>query len=140
MREISDQDRRNYSNDELIADVVTELLDRWSSANPKFIEPIINSKVRIKTKLKAVWDQANKVSAGRARLEEKERFLNKLDRLLDILTCKCEIKSCADVGCSSACVSEAHIDCTCSKDAKIPVIELAFIKGQREKVGSVGPH
>ena len=140
MREISDQDRRNYSNDELIADVVTELLDRWSSANPQFIEPIINSKVRIKTKLKAVWDQANKVSAGRARLEEKERFLNKLDRLLDILTCKCEIKSCADVGCSSACVSEAHIDCTCSKDAKIPVIELAFIKGQREKVGSVGPH
>jgi len=30
--------------------------------------------------------------------------------------------------------------CDCSREKKIPMIELAFIKGQREKVGSIGPH
>lgn len=29
---------------------------------------------------------------------------------------------------------------TCPKVMKIPVTELAFIKGQREKTGSIGPH
>ena len=30
--------------------------------------------------------------------------------------------------------------CTCSKEKKIPVKDIPFIKGQREKVGSKGPH
>lgn len=140
LRELSDQDRRNYNNDQLVADLMESLLVRWCSANPKFIEPVINSQVRIKTKLKSLWDQANKVSLGRAKLEEKDRFTEKLDKLMDILNCKCEIKTCTEVSCSSACLNGVHIFCDCSKDKKIPVIELAFIKGQREKVGSVGPH
>ena len=66
--------------------------------------------------------------------------MENLDKLVDILTCKCIIKSCAETQCNSACVSNVHITCDCKGDTKIPVIELAFIKGQREKVGSVGPH
>src|ERR1043165_2811440 len=90
LREISDQDGRNYSNDQLVTDVMTGLLAQWCKANPKFTEPVINSNVRIKAKLKAMWQQANKVSSGRAKLEEKDRFMEKLDKLMDILTCKCE--------------------------------------------------
>ena len=47
---------------------------------------------------------------------------------------------CSEFGCATDCTKEAHINCTCSKDKKIPVKELAFIKGQRNNIGSIGPH
>ena len=74
LTEISDRDRRNYSNDQLVTDVMTGLLAQWCKANPKFTEPIINSNIRMKAKLKAMSEQANKVSSGRAKLEEKENL------------------------------------------------------------------
>jgi len=140
LRESSDKDRRNYTTDELIADITTGLLAQWSKASPKFCEPVMNSHVRIRSKLKAVWEQATKVSSGRAKLDEKQRFMDKLDRMLDILTCKCDIKNCANAGCKSACASGVHVACKCSREKKIPMIELAFVKGQREKADGVGSH
>ncbi|KAG7163039.1 hypothetical protein Hamer_G002095 [Homarus americanus] len=64
----------------------------------------------------------------------------KLDKLVDILTCHCAVRSCIELGCNPVCNSEDHIDCRCRKEQMIPVQELAFIRGQREKVGSIGPH
>ena len=66
--------------------------------------------------------------------------MEKLDRLLDILICKCAIKCCDEFGCSTICNRKVHIECTCSKEAKIPSMELALIKGQREKLGNVSSH
>ena len=37
-------------------------------------------------------------------------------------------------------MNQAHINCSCSREKTIPVKELAYIKGQKEKVGSKGPH
>ena len=34
------------------------------------------------------------------------------------------------------CDARAHVDCKCKRDYKIPVLELAFIKAQRDKVGT----
>lgn len=140
LRQISEQNRRNYSIDQLVDDIMKGLLLQWNRANTNFNGPVINSPVRIKSKLKAIWEQANKVSSGRVKMEEKDKFLKKLNRLMDILTCKCEIKSCPDAGCKFACLTGVHLLCECSRHQKIPVIELEFIKGQREKVGSTGLH
>jgi hypothetical protein len=143
LREISDHDSRNYSNSQLVSDLTTGLLAQWCRANPKFTEPVINSHAIIKAKLKSMWEQGNKMSSGRGRranLEEKDRFMEKLESFMDILACNCDIENCNDVGCSSACVSGVHICCVCSREMKITVIELAFTKGQREKFGTIGPH
>jgi|SRR5688572_33176287 len=94
---MSDQDRRNYSNNQLVTDLMTGILAQWCRETPNFTEPVINTHARIKAKLKSTWEQGNKVSSGRANLEENDRFMEKLDRLMDILTCKCYIKSCTDV-------------------------------------------
>ena len=59
---------------------------------------------------------------------------------IGLLTCKCDTKSCTDVGCNSACFSAVHISCDGRREKKIPAIELALIKDQGEKVGSTGPH
>ncbi|KAG7170868.1 hypothetical protein Hamer_G012430 [Homarus americanus] len=87
-----------------------------------------------------LWVRAVEVSLGKVKLEVKQTFIQGLDRLFDILSCKWQIRSCTKVDCSPDCAREAHIDCSCSREMKIPVKELLYIKGQREKVGSVGPH
>ncbi|KAL3045400.1 hypothetical protein OYC64_013634 [Pagothenia borchgrevinki] len=91
------------------------------------------------SKLKEVWNQAVQFSLGKGKLDAKERFSVKLDQLFDILTCKCQITSCEGGGCDS-CVIQAHINCSCSREKRIPLKDLAYIKGQKEKVGSKGPH
>ena len=64
--------------------------------------------------------------------------MEKLDRLMDILTCKFDIKSCTDVGCNSACFSGVHISCDYSREKKIPVIEFAFSKVKEKKLEALG--
>lgn len=44
------------------------------------------------------------------------------------------------MGHSSDCASEAHIDCNYSKEKKIPMKELLYMNGQREKMRIVEPH
>ncbi|KAG7168709.1 putative leucine zipper transcription factor-like protein 1-like 8, partial [Homarus americanus] len=83
-REMNEEDRRNYPVDHLVNnDIVPGLLAHWRKANALFTGPVINTEVRIKSKMKALWNMALKVSMGN---------------------------------------------------------ELAFIRGKREKVGSVGSH
>ncbi|KAI4806672.1 hypothetical protein KUCAC02_017487 [Chaenocephalus aceratus] len=47
--------------------------------------------------------------------------------------------SCERGGCDG-CVMQAHINCSCSREKRIPLKDLAYIKGQKEKVGSKRPH
>ena len=80
------------------------------------------------------------MSIGKGKLKDKNRFADKLDRLVDILNCKCPIFLCSESRCESDCVKDAHIECECKRDEKIPVLELQFIRAQREKVGSISTH
>lgn len=139
LREQCEDDRRNYPVDQLVGDIYPALIGQWRKANALFKPPVINEKVTIMSKLKDVWNQAVKFSLGKGKLDAKERFMLKLDKLFDILTCKCQITNCEEEGCEG-CVNQAHINCSCSREKKIPVKELAYIKGQKEKVGSKGPH
>lgn len=139
LREQCGEDRRNYPVDQLLRDIYPDLIGQWSKANALFKPPVTIGKRQIMSKLKEVWDQAVKISLGKGKVDAKERFIVKLDQLFDILSCKCQISSCEQAGCEG-CVIKAHIICSCSKERKIPVKDLAYIKGQKEKVGSKGPH
>ena len=73
----------------------------------------------------------------------EEIQMPKLDKLFDILNSSATFifhenqAYPADAGCRK----EAHINCACMpQEMKIPMTELAFIKGQREKTSSIGPH
>lgn len=78
-----------------------------------------------------------KFSLGKGKGDAKERFATKLEKLFDISNCKFQITSCENEGCE-ACV--IHINCSCIREKKIPVRDLAYIKGQKEEVGSKGSH
>ena len=46
--------------------------------------------------------------------ENKDKFTLKLDKLFDILNCKCLISDCKEFGCKVICKEQAHITCNCS--------------------------
>ena len=125
---------------EIAKHMVPAILAQWTKANALFKPPVIVSAKTISDKVIDSWNLASEISWKRVKKDKEEKFNQKLDKLFDILTCKCVIVSCLENGCLPGCTQEAHITCTCPKDMKIPVKDIAFIKGQREKVGSKGPH
>lgn len=135
LREQATADRRNYTMDTLISDLIDPVTSQWEKANCLFKPPIANHKNTIRAKLKSLWERAINVASGRAKLAEKDKFMEGLDKLVDILNCKCKIQLCSEVSCQKQCVGGVHIECKCPREVKIPPLELAFIKAQREKTG-----
>ena len=85
-----EDDKNHYQVDKVLNDILPSLLAQWKKANAKFERPVIIHVETIKIRLKKVWDQALKVAKGRVSLAEKQRFTSKLDKLFEILTCKCQ--------------------------------------------------
>ena len=141
LRETSEKDKRNYSKEELVSDMLAALLAQWLKASHRLKFPVLVHHETIRIKLKDLWEKALKLAKGVGKIQEKQRFSQKLDKLLDILYCKCPIFLCSEFGCEDPdCDQEAHTKCNCKRGEKIPVIELMFIKAQREKVGSYSTH
>ena len=80
------------------------------------------------------------MSIDRGNPRNNEKLSLQLDKLFDILRCQCPIKLCTEIGCSLNCKQEAHITCTCKREEKVPVLELRFIRSQRDKEGSNSSH
>ena len=141
-RELAEENRRNYTVNELVRDMIPPLLAQWQKANSQFKYPVINHEERLFSKVKKLWDDAVKASLGKGKLVEKQRFISKLDKLVDILNCKCPIKLCTELGCvkegEDRCKKDAHAECNCEREFKIPQLELAFVRAQRVKEGSAG--
>ena len=80
---------------------------------------MINHQKLLFSKLKSIWEEAVK--------------------LVDILNCKCKISLCSELGCSKEvedrCKKNSLPDCYCERQFKIPQLELAFVKAQRQKAG-----
>ena len=77
------------------------------------------------------------VAQGKTSKAVKDKILEKLDSLLDITTCPHVIPFCKDPGsgCSDVkkCQMNAHINCDCSQECKVPVTNLYWLAIQRLK-------
>ncbi|KAG7156789.1 hypothetical protein Hamer_G029270, partial [Homarus americanus] len=137
---LSEDSVRNYTDKELINDMIVPLLHQWTKANALFKPPVINQCRTIELKLTKLWHKAVETSLGKGNLARKNEFLHTLDTLFDILTCKCSIQLCSESNCSHSGKREnnSHIDCGCPREKKIPVLELEFIKAQRTKAEGQG--
>ena len=140
LREQHEENARNITVREVAREVVPVLINQWVKANALFKPPVIVSDKTIIDKIVEAWSFVSDVVSKSVSKTKKEKFIIRLDKLFDIVTCKCQITSCSDFDCSSSCSQEAHISCSCQKDRKIPVKDIPFIKGQRDKVGSRGPY
>ena len=80
------------------------------------------------------WKKAYNLSLGRGTSKKVSDHNVILDKLFDIARCKCPILSCKESNCGG-CNHNLHISCKWSKENKIPVIELQFMKSQKDKIG-----
>ena len=71
------------------------LSSQWEKANCKLVHPVIIQEFSIKIKLKYLWETAVKISLRNVKKSIKDRFIPKLDKLIDILSCKCEMMFCS---------------------------------------------
>ena len=140
---------RNYTNAQLFMDTVKLVRENWALANKQVSEyPVTLADIAIEKKIATLWEKAQGFSGhwgGGAkprkkkdeRVKKKEEFIEDLDKLFDILFCKCDIQLCEEFQCTKLekCKPKAHVTCTCLKKYKIPVIELAYIRDQRLKQG-----
>ena len=130
-----DKDYRNYSIQDVAKDVLPSLLAQWKRANCEFKPPVIIQESSICRKIIKEWETARDIS--RKRISKKgqiEYFSIKLDKLFDLCKYQCPIKPCDEINCNG-CINQVHVVCQCSRDEKIPILELPFMKAQREKIG-----
>ena len=145
---VEDRDKRNYGAEEMMGDVMASLVKQWQRANAQFRPPVTISDRAIIMRLLNAWRKVSDIA--RKRLTNKkdvEKVSEKLDRLFDITRCRCPVMTCDQTGECNGCARavRAHVKCVCPRDQKLPEIELAFLKAQREKVGEIsayqmGPH
>ena len=112
----------------LVHEVSEEVLKRWREANPKFEFPIILKDDVVKLKISKLLDDHNHYARGNGKKKYRDRFVNDLDKLFNILRCNCSIMVCSKFGCPAECQNGVHISCSCPSSKKIPVSELQFIR------------
>ena len=131
------EDQRNYTNKEMAKDIVKKVLEQWARANNQFKNPVILSEKTLCDKVVSLWDKAFRLANDKMTAAvELKKIYSGLDRLFDITKCCCSIMTCQETTNCSGCPSQFHINCDCSKEQKIPVLELGFIRAQREKIGT----
>ena len=107
---------------------------KWLEVNPRLALIQADSMVNKMVKL---HDTAQQINGKRITAKKKKFFMDNLEKIFDILTCQCTILDCDPSVCDPPC-DIPHIQCLCLKKFKIPIIELAFIKDQRDKIGLHG--
>ena len=141
------RDSRNIPNMEIAGQVARAAMAAWRRINARMA--MVKEKEVVR-KVFTLWERLEGVAyAGRKKKQgkkkkygqagkEKEKFLADMDRLFDICSCHCPILTCTEYSCQDDCQAKVHIDCSCTRDAKIPSMELQFMHDQRTKVGVQG--
>ena len=113
---------------------------QWEKSNSKFKLPVVIDKKSLVQRLTRLREQANSIALKKkTKKAVVSSFESKLDKLFDITLCQCSITLCCDTGpsvCRDGCVLEVHINCTCMRAQKVLLLELAWLKSQRDKIGS----
>ena len=105
------------------------------------VQTICDNQRQITIRLVNTWRKVSDIAIKRLTIKkEVERVSEKLDRLFDITRCRCLIMACDQTGECNGCAVQAHIKCVCPREQKLPEIELAFLKVQREKVGEISAY
>ena len=134
---------RSYSLKEMIKDVVPLVLRQWMKSNISVVPHVTIGDRAIENKVKTLWEKVTSAAEGRGKADQRKRVEEDLDRLFDIVQCKHQIFTCQQGGLNPPCVpancpKKVHINCTCSKEKKVPVTELEWLLSQRTKTGEKG--
>ena len=127
---------RDVSNKEVIDKLYDNIFALYVKVNSNL--PLISERQIKDNLMKLYKEHKSLIRSGASSTNPKmQMFQNKLDRIVDVIACKCQIKSCESVACQG-CAVNAHIICKCKKAQKIPVAELWYVMDQRNMVNEKG--
>jgi len=93
-------------------------------------------------KIKKVLDNVKNINWKTAKKEQKEQLTKKLDQIVDISACICNLKEvpCKDrrIHCKDPMCKERHITCECPPEKNVPICERAYLTDQRSRDGNMG--
>ena len=134
-----------------MAAVDFEKLEHPDLSNSR-IHEIVEKKVRLKfqqanprlqlitegsatSKIRRAFDSAHLLDNKKLKSKKKKHFSDALDKLFDLMICQCDIEDCGeeDHNCGGV-----HVMCNCELKNKVPQVELAWLKDQRDKIGTKG--
>ena len=111
--------------------VEKEVRFKFLQANPKL--PLISAESAVK-KMQRDFDDSKLLDRKQLTAKKKKNLESKLPKILDLISCQCPIIECdrEDHSCPGV-----HIICKCPKGSpKVPDIEAAWLKDQRDRDGS----
>ena len=92
----ADGDRPNFSIREIMGEVVSAVFSQWHKANAKFVPPVTVEPKSLENRLVEAWEKVSLVARGRASKLIVNTWKDKLEKLLDITICRCDITLCTD--------------------------------------------
>ena len=112
--------------------VEKKVRQKFHQANPRL--PLITESSAT-NKIRRAFDSADLLDKKRLKSKRKKYFIDSFDKVFDLVICQCELVDCAeeDHNCGGV-----HVICHCENKDKIPKLELAWIKDQRDKIGTKG--
>ena len=128
--------RNNYSIKEMALDLASEVCALWKKSNAQFEIPVIFTKKSVARKIVDKWEKVRKAANNLGKQSDREKVIAELDKVFDILNCKCRILLCSDFDpVCNGCIQEVHITCKCPFEQKIPKLDLLWVFSQRTKEG-----
>ena len=130
-----------YPVNDMVSDVLPLILNVWKRANAKLVQhPICLSDDVLCQRIKRKGTTLTNIAGKSAKVPQRERtaFYGDLDKLFNILVCGCNFISCNEANCCEKNCPNIHINCICLRESRIPKMELAYVKDQREKIGRKG--
>ena len=114
-----------------VHDTVEKIVrQKFLQANPNL--PLITP-IAVIRKIQRAEESVQLLEHKKLKSQKKKNLLDNLDKLFDLVSCQCKIVECEenDHDCSGA-----HIMCDC--DTKVPDLEAAWLRDQRNKIGTKG--
>ena len=117
LKESTTQTSNNFTNQMLGEEMVPIILQSYKRVNPLLALYQYKS---VYNKFMKEWNEFKNLRRTSSKRGKKRiLFDSRLDKLFDIIKCKCDIQKCFDAGCDG-CEFEAHVvNCKCSRDTKV---------------------
>ena len=128
-----------YSNKELSLELAQLVIDQWQKSNALFTGSVIYHRRSIAERIKKKWTELSNFAQEKGKRKGAKQIIdNELDKLFDILWCKCPITCCREANSNcEGCNLGAHISCKCPSESKIPTQDLLWVYCQRAKTGDM---
>ena len=123
----------NCSVQEVLPAVLQSIKDIYHRVNSNLV---LHPDKLLGQRIKSKFEEMKQINRSKTSSLSKAKFDKILGEIFEVLVCTCTIVKCSDFECSG-CEFDAHVNCDCPKNSKIPKKELTYLLDQRSRTDGV---